>query len=79
MTVTVLRCANCGLAYRGATLEHLLLATSGAHCPSCRSALTEDRASGAAGGSAPVVRRRRLGLPAARRVAGTERRQAQIT
>jgi DNA-directed RNA polymerase subunit RPC12/RpoP len=77
-TVTVLRCANCGLAYRGATLEHLLLATSGAHCPSCRSALTEDRPTGAAG-SAPVVRRRRIGLPTGRRSPGTERPQAQTT
>jgi DNA-directed RNA polymerase subunit RPC12/RpoP len=36
-----LRCANCGLGYIASTFERLLLASSGASCPSCGSPLSE--------------------------------------
>jgi DNA-directed RNA polymerase subunit RPC12/RpoP len=42
-TLFALRCANCGIGYLGATVERLLLASSGARCPSCRSPLIEER------------------------------------
>ncbi len=73
LTLTALRCANCGLAYLGATVEHvLLLASSGASCPSCRTPLTEEP-------TATPVRRRRIALSRDRAAAGAERHSPQPT
>jgi hypothetical protein len=71
-SLTALRCANCGLAYLGATLEHLLLASSGACCPSCRTPLTEEA-------TGTPVRLRRIALSRQRAVAGAEHPSAQPT
>ncbi len=57
----------------GATLEHvLLLASSGASCPSCRTPLTEEP-------TATPVRRRRIALPRERAVSGADRPSPQPT